>query len=183
MKFLGGFLTGIIVFIAGGVLLALSGRVSVSAMSHGGLNDKVDEFLNKVSDASIARHAPAIKNPLAGDPNAAAAGMLHYRENCIDCHGAGAIDGKEFAKGLNPAPPMLDMEDVGKMTDGQLFWIVSNGIRATGMPAFSPTHKPDEIWSIVSFVRHIPKLSAAERAALSAGRGQESEHHAEAAKK
>ena len=183
MKFLAGLVTGIILFVAGGILLALSGRISVSATNHGAIDDKIDAFLNKVSDASIERHAGSARNPLAGDPKAAAAGMIHFRENCVDCHGAGSIEGKEFAKGLNPAPPMLDMEDVGKMTDGQLFWIVSNGIRATGMPAFSPTHKPDEIWSIVSFVRHLPKLTAAEKAELAAGRAEAEAHHAEAAKK
>jgi mono/diheme cytochrome c family protein len=72
---------------------------------------------------------------------------------------------------------MLDMDDVQRMSDGQLFWVISNGVRATGMPAFSPTHSPDEIWKIVAFVRHLPKLSDAEVASLKKGREEEQEEH------
>jgi mono/diheme cytochrome c family protein len=63
------------------------------------------------------------------------------------------------------------------MSDGQLYWVVSQGVRATGMPAFSPTHSPQEIWQIVSFVRHLPKLSDAEVAELKKGREDEQAHH------
>jgi mono/diheme cytochrome c family protein len=63
------------------------------------------------------------------------------------------------------------------MSDGQLFWVLSHGVRATGMPAFSPTHSPKEIWQIVSFVRHLPKLSDAEVAELKKGRENEESHH------
>ena len=54
---------------------------------------------------------------------------------------------------------------LAEMSDGELFWIVSNGIRTTGMPAFGPTHKPDDIWKIVSLIRHLPELSAQEQKA------------------
>ena len=56
-----------------------------------------------------------------------------------------------------------------KRTDGELFWIVQNGIRMTGMPAFGPTHKDEEIWKIVAFLRHLPALTPEEEKALSPG--------------
>jgi mono/diheme cytochrome c family protein len=58
---------------------------------------------------------------------------------------------------------------VQKRTDGELFWVVQNGIRMTGMPAFGPTHKDEEIWKIVAFLRHLPALTPEEEKALSAG--------------
>jgi hypothetical protein len=63
------------------------------------------------------------------------------------------------------------------MRDGELFWVVSNGIRMTGMPAFAPTHKEDEIWKIVAFVRHLPEITKEEQQALKASREEETGHH------
>jgi hypothetical protein len=63
------------------------------------------------------------------------------------------------------------------MRDGELYWVVANGIRMTGMPAFSPTHKPDEIWKMVAFVRHMPEITKEEQQVLKAGREEEESHH------
>ncbi len=177
MKYIAGVISGIILVLGGGYLVAKSGRISVAATQHGGLYDKVDDFLASVSDKSVRIHAPRESNPFARDAAAAAEGLVHYKFNCMGCHGAGPIDSAEFAKGMNPNPPMLDMKDSQEMSDGEMFWVVSHGIRSTGMPAFSPTHTPQEIWKIVSFVRHLPKLTPEEIQALKAGMPSEAEHH------
>jgi mono/diheme cytochrome c family protein len=176
MRFLSGLILGAAGLLVAGYFVASSGRVDVSATQHGGWNDRLDHWLFAVSRRSIEKHAPPAANPFASDPAAAAAGLSHYKENCLACHGARDVDTAEFAKGLNPGPPMLDMDDVQKMSDGQLFWVVAHGVRATGMPAFSPTHSPKEIWQIVSFVRRLPKLTDAEVAQLKKGREEEEEH-------
>ena len=95
-------------------------------------------------------------------------GLDHYRENCVVCHGAPGVDAGEIGEGLNPPAPDLTLPRIQARTDGELFWIVGNGIRTTGMPAFSPTHKPEQIWKIVAFVRHLPELSDAELESLRA---------------
>jgi len=181
MRFLFGVLFGAAAIVVGAIVVASSGRIDVAATQHGGWNDRLDRWLFRVSSRSIERHAPAATNPFAADPAAAAVGLAHYRENCVDCHGARDVDTSEFAKGLNPGAPMLDMDDVQRMSDGQLFWVISNGVRATGMPAFSPTHSPEEIWKIVAFVRHLPKLSDTEVATLKKGREEAEDHHKEGA--
>ena len=177
MRFLSGLIVGAAGVLVAGFLIASSGKVDVSATQHGGWNDRLDHWLFDVSRRSIEKHATPAANPFASDPAAAAAGLAHYKENCLACHGARDVDTSEFAKGLNPGPPMLDMDDVQKMSDGQLFWVVSHGVRATGMPAFSPTHSPKEIWQIVSFVRRLPKLSDTEVAELKKGQEEEESHH------
>jgi len=176
MRFLAGVVVGAVGVLAAGLWFATTGRINVAATEHGGWNDRVDHWMNQVSNRSIEKHATPASNPFAGNPAAVAAGLRHYKENCLDCHGARDVNTAEFAKGLNPGPPMLDMDEPQKMSDGQLFWVISHGIRATGMPAFSPTHRPEEIWQMVSFVRHLPKLSEAEVAELKAGREAEEEH-------
>jgi len=179
MRFLSGVIVGVAGVLVAGFLLANGGRMNLAATQHGGWNDRLDHWLSQVSRRSIEKHAASATNPYAADPAAAAAGLAHYRENCLACHGARDVDTAEFAKGLNPGPPMLDMDDVQKMSDGELFWVVANGLRATGMPAFAPTHSPREIWQIVAFVRHLPRLSEAETSALKKGQPEEGAHHDE----
>ena len=81
---------------------------------------------------------------------------------CVTCHGAPGVDASEAGEGLNPPAPDLTTGKVQKRTDGELFWLVQGGIRMTGMPAFGPTHKDEEIWKIVAFLRRLPALSPEE---------------------
>ena len=81
--------------------------------------------------------------------------------------------------GLNPPAPDLTLPEVQTKSDGELFWIVGNGIRMTGMPAFSLTHKPDEVWKIVAFIRHLPEISADEQKVLKAECEEQEQHHEE----
>lgn len=127
---------------------------------------------------SVAKRAPSTKNPLPATAETWKAGLAHYRENCVVCHGGPGVDAGEIGQGLNPPAPDLTLPRVQARPDGELFWIVGNGIRTTGMPAFSPTHKPEELWKIVAFMRHLPELTDAEQKALKAG-GEEAEHHHE----
>ncbi|HTY41254.1 MAG TPA: cytochrome c, partial [Thermoanaerobaculia bacterium] len=67
--------------------------------------------------------------------------------------------------------PDLTLGRVQGRTDGELFWILQNGIRLTGMPAFGPTHKDRQIWAIVAFVRHLPAMTPEEQKAMKAEGG------------
>jgi mono/diheme cytochrome c family protein len=124
--------------------------------------------LNAVSRASIRRHAGRAANPFAGDRAAAAEGLVEFRESCLSCHGAEKVPPAEFAAGLNPGAPSLDSKEIQSMRDGELFWVVSHGIRATGMPAFDGSKDEKEIWKIVTFVRRLPGLTAEETKRLRA---------------
>lgn len=177
MKFVLGFATALLTVAAVGFLVVWSGVVSVSAVGEGGA---IDRILGYASARSIARHAGSMTNPFANDPAAMRAGLAHYKDNCLPCHAASGIDRSEFARGLNPPPPRLAAPSIRAASDGELFWVISNGIRSTGMPAFSPTHSEEEIWKIVAFVRHLPELTPEEIEALkAAGAGEESHHHDE----
>jgi hypothetical protein len=64
---------------------------------------------------------------------------------------------------LYPKPPDLRQQQTQKLSDGELFWIIENGVRFTGMPAFSSHGLEDESWKLVYFIRHLPQQTAAER--------------------
>jgi plastocyanin/mono/diheme cytochrome c family protein len=168
------FLRGVLATLLGGAVIGVavawlviwSGVVSVAATRRGGW---LDRALDYASTRSIRHHAKDEKNPLAGDPRALNRGLAHYREMCVGCHGAPGRAPDEFAQGLNPSPPDLASAEAQAATDGMLYETISSGIRSTGMPAFASTHRPDEIWSIVAFVRHLPALTGAESESLGHG--------------
>lgn len=172
--FLLGVLSTLTVSVLVWLLVASSGIVNVSALAeHGAL----DHQLARISRRSIARHAEDLANPVQDDRTTRAVALLHFKANCLLCHGAPGIESAEFAKGLNPHPPLLTAESTQALSDGELFWVIANGIRMTGMPAFSPTHNDDELWKIVNLVRHLGELTESEKAQLAAGQVDESEHH------
>lgn len=172
-QYLLGFLAGNLILGAGLLILLGSGAFNVSAtVSPGWVERTVASWAR---DASIRRRAPAASNPFAGLAAAVKAGMVHYRESCLMCHGAPGVEAAELAEGLNPPAPELDAPGTQGRTDGELFWVVRNGVRLTGMPAFGPTHTDEELWQMVAFLRHLPQLSEEEREELRSGAG--SDHH------
>lgn len=82
----------------------------------------------------------------------------HYDEMCGLCHGAPGKDPAEIGQGLRPKPPDL-AKVADKMSEPMVFWVVKNGIRMTGMPAFGKTHSDGELWRMVSFVKSLPGMS------------------------
>jgi hypothetical protein len=81
---------------------------------------------------------------------------------CAICHGVPGEEPSPIRQGLSPAPPKLDSRQTQKRSDAGLFWIITNGIRMTGMPAFGRSHNDEELWSIVAFLRLLPKLKPEE---------------------
>lgn len=84
------------------------------------------------------------------------------QRGCVNCHGAPGVNWQKFSEGLNPDPPDLK-EIAAEREPVQLFWVVKNGIRMTGMPSFGSIGVDDkEIWSIVAFVKKLPNVSEAD---------------------
>lgn len=160
MKFLSGVLFGFAALLAGGAGIVWAGLFNTAATAApSALERKVTGL---ALDRSVHRRAPKTANPLKPDPDVLRGGLAHYKGMCVSCHGAPGVDASEAGEGLNPPAPDLSTGRVQKRTDGELFWLVQGGIRMTGMPAFGPTHKDEEIWKIVAFVRRLPALSTEE---------------------
>lgn len=97
------------------------------------------------------------QNPLAVTPTTIADGKEAFSHYCVACHGIdGQNTGVPFADKLSPPPPSLASREVQKYTDGQLKWVIDNGIWPSGMPGSQGTLSNDEIWSIVVYLRHLP---------------------------
>jgi mono/diheme cytochrome c family protein len=98
------------------------------------------------------------------------AGARAYVERgCVHCHGAPGLEWSKFSEGLRPDPPDLK-KVVPHRTSRELFWVVKNGIKMTGMPGFAHIKVPDqEIWAITAFVKKLPTVAPADYKAWTAG--------------
>lgn len=110
-------------------------------------------------------------NPLAATPENIHAGQRNFTSYCMVCHGLdGQNTGVPFANKMSPPVPMLTSADVQGYTDGQLHWIIQNGISPSGMPASKEIFHDEEIWQLVLYLRRLPpKGSLGEPAVYSGG--------------
>lgn len=150
------------------VVLAL-GFVAYSLL-HNGVSAKATPSAIEVMMARKARHmalpstARALANPVAATDENLRDGRLHFADHCAICHGNDGSCDTMMGSGLYPKPPDLRLAETQKLSDGELFWIIENGVRFTGMPAFSTRHSsPEDSWKLVLFIRHLPQLTAEER--------------------
>ncbi len=164
----------ICVVIAGAVYF-FGGFYDVSAAS-GGI-PVVEWSARAVREASMDKHAHAPAPPSwFSDAKTVQAGAHEFaEEGCVDCHGAPGRKPDKFAQGMDPNPPDLG-KAVAHDPPAHVFWVIKNGIRMTGMPAFGGHMKDDEIWRAVAFAQHMARrharaIPAVERARRSCGKG------------
>jgi mono/diheme cytochrome c family protein len=167
------FLAGVLITVLVPILVLATGVVNMGADVKPGLIERTLAPWGR--DRSVKKRAPTEKDPYAGNPAAIAVGLDHYRENCVICHGAPGVEGAELSKGINPPAPSLGNGE-NDTPDGELFWVIKHGIRMTSMPAFGPTHTDEEIWKIVTFIRHLPDLTKKERDSLQAATSEKAHH-------
>ena len=97
------------------------------------------------------------RNPLPSNAENIAAGKEAFSHYCVACHGMdGQNTGVPFAESMSPPVPSLRSEEIQSYTDGQLKWVIDNGIEPSGMPASKGILSDEEIWSTVLFIRHLP---------------------------
>lgn len=90
----------------------------------------------------------------------------HWVAHCSTCHG---LDGKgdtTFGRNMYPRTPDMTRPETQRLTDGEMFYVISNGVRFTGMPAFGQEDSRDDIWHLVTFIRRLPHLSSEEKQLL-----------------
>ncbi len=117
------------------------------------------------------------RNPLSGSPEDMKNGKEAFGHYCIVCHGLdGQNTGVPFAASLSPPVPSLASKQVQSYTDGQLKWIIENGIAPSGMPASHGILNDDEMWSIVVYLRHLPPAGSLGEPRVYSGEDIENEH-------
>jgi mono/diheme cytochrome c family protein len=84
------------------------------------------------------------------------AGGAHYGLDCGICHGVDGRARTPSGQWMYPRAADLTSKQVQSYSDQELFWIINNGIKFTGMPGFGKLEAPDHIWGLVNYMRTLP---------------------------
>lgn len=162
---------GIGIGVAGTILVAVllwmamaySGVYNVSAADQHA--DVVRWTLDTAMHRSVEARADEIVAPENISQEMIADGASHYAEACVHCHGAPGEERAQWALGMRPMPPELT-EAAAEWELVEIQWIVTNGLKMTGMPAFGEHHSTEEIATIAAFVNELPGLTPEDYASL-----------------
>jgi mono/diheme cytochrome c family protein len=112
---------------------------------------------NETMIHSVRRHARNIAAPPTASPAQVVRGFCAYEAHCVACHGAAAVARRQWAGGMEPQPPYL-LDAADKFRPRELFWIVKNGIKMTGMPSWRDSMSDEQIWSVVGWLEAARQL-------------------------
>ena len=117
-----------------------------------------------IRNYTISRRARQLRNPVERAPEIIAEARAHFADHCATCHANNGNGDTEMGRNLFPKAPDMRLASTQNLSDGQLFWIIENGIRFTGMPGWATGTKEGEeaSWHLVHFIRHLPDISQPE---------------------
>ncbi len=113
---------------------------------------------------AMPRAARNQRNPLPLTPELLAEARAHFADHCALCHGNDGRGRTEIGRNLYPKSPDMIAAETQSLSDGELFYVIKNGIRLTGMPAWGADTPQDDqaSWQLVHFIRHLSKITEAE---------------------
>src|ERR1700730_16353206 len=148
------------IFLAIVIAIALV-AIAAASILHDGLSSRANPTALETMLARNARHlaipagARKQQNPAAGTPDNLRDARLHFADHCAICHANDGSGDTSYGRNLYPKPPDLRREQTQKLADGEIFWIIENGVRFTGMPAFGGGHGSGEgRWEVGDLLRH-----------------------------
>jgi mono/diheme cytochrome c family protein len=163
MKTLGRIFVFLAILIA---LVAALGMWALFRSGYGARREKPSQM-----ETGVARHARhmmtpssavSMKNPYPVTPQRIAEGREHWTDHCAQCHGLDGGGDTDIGRNLYPPVPDMRKADSQDLSDGELFYIIQNGVMFTGMPGWGGKHNAEETWHLVQFIRHLPQLTSEE---------------------
>jgi mono/diheme cytochrome c family protein len=112
---------------------------------------------------AIPANAKRDTNPYSPSTDNLLEGREHFADHCATCHANDGSGNSEIGRNLYPKPPDMRAAETQTLTDGEIFYIINNGVRLTGMPGWGDSHGNEDTWKLVLFIRHLPQLSAEEK--------------------
>ncbi len=131
-----------VVLFAASLLFCL--RLLTSVKAHDG---------HKHSNAPVS--AKKLKNPLQAGDDEIAAGKQVFNKQCAACHGEDGKSKTDIATAMKKRPTDLTAKEMSGITDGEIYWVVTNGVTKTGMPAFKAKASTNERWQVTLYVKHL----------------------------
>ena len=151
------------------ILAAAGGLVAAYSIVRRGLSareapTRMEEFLAlRMRAWATPRRVRDLPNPVRATDQVLAGARHHFADHCASCHANDGSGQTEMGKNLYPKTPDLRAARTQDLTDGEIYGIIQNGIRLSGMPAWGAAHENDEeTWALVAFIRRLSKLTPAE---------------------
>ncbi len=113
---------------------------------------------------SLPSGARQRRNPVTSSPEVLQESARHFADHCASCHGNDGGGNTEIGRNLYPPAPDMREATTQQLSDGELYYIIHNGVRWTGMPAWGEPGNDNDLdsWKLVLFIRHLPNLTADE---------------------
>lgn len=111
---------------------------------------------------SLPSNAAQARNPFVNSPELLQESTRHFADHCASCHGNDGSGSTEIGRHLFPPAPDMRLAATQQLSDGELYYIIHNGVPWTGMPAWGDPNNDQDSWKLVLFIRHLPNLTAAE---------------------
>lgn len=122
---------------------------------------------------AMPAEAKSKMNPIPNSPEVIADARAHWADHCASCHANDGSGDTVVGKNLYPPAPDMRLPATQQLADGELFYIIQNGIRLTGMPGWgaetsqsSSAHDEEDSWKLVRFIRHLPQITLEEKKAM-----------------
>lgn len=156
------------------VIVVLLGSVGFFVVTSRGISAKAEPgrmetiVARTMRSLAIPRGDRDLKDPVAVTPATLAAGMAHWADHCAVCHANDGSGQTQIGRSLYPKAPDMRRPPTQSLTDGQLFYIIENGVRLTGMPAWGngTPESAEGTWHLVQFIRTLPTLTPADIAEM-----------------
>jgi mono/diheme cytochrome c family protein len=150
--------------------------IAIAGCKAGTPSNTENKVINEVKH-EVTIGGKDVKNPIAYTADAAKEGGEHFQHHCQICHGLdGQGTGVPFAAKMDPPVADLSTKDVQDYADGQLKWIIENGIKPSGMPGWKGILDDEEMWNIVHYIRHLPPKGSLGAPAIFKEEAEEHEH-------
>lgn len=161
-----GVVATITVAIGAWLIIVYTGMYNVAATdAHA---DLMRWTLDTTMHRSVSRRAEEVAVPGEVTAEALASAAQTYDSTCAHCHGAPGRQREDWARNMRPMPPEM-AQAAAHMQPRELFWIIRNGIKMSGMPAFGPLHDDEALWGLVGFVAGLPAMTPEEYSAATGG--------------
>jgi len=156
------------------VVIVIAGIAAVASLLVHGVSARNEPTRAEAMVARTMRHLAvpsklrSMKNPIAMTPAALQEAREHFADHCAQCHGNDGRGQTEMGRSLYPRAPDMTSGETQELTDGELFAIIRNGVRLTGMPGWGGEHTEADDWKLVLFIRHLPHMTKEEAESMKA---------------
>src|SRR5574337_1927001 len=138
--------------------VGMLGGLVVACTAHKQPSKVETALANMAKDVVIPIEAENLKNPQSAIPEVIRQGREIYVQSCAICHGADAHAATELGRAMYPPAMDLTSPHVQHWTDAELFWIIQNGVRLTGMPSWKSIRTTQQTWHVVNFIKALPTI-------------------------